>query len=79
MSDFRQAYVGTSFIDALERLQENSLNEDFPILKQITGRDDNLITADELDAALNSPIDSTQRFARILKEYNTLKCQGVVQ
>ena len=72
MSDFRQAYVGTSFIDALERLQENSLNEDFPILKQITGRDDNLITADELDAALNSPIDSTQRFARILKEYNHL-------
>ena len=72
MSDFRQAYVGTSFIDALERLQENSLNEDFPKLKQITGRDDNLITADELDAALNSPIDSTQRFATILKESNHL-------
>lgn len=72
MSDFRQAYVGTSFNDALERLQENSLNEDFPRLKQITNRDDNLITADELDAALNSPVESIRNFAEMLKDNHRL-------
>lgn len=72
MSDFRQAYVGTSFIDALERLQENSLNEDFPKLKQITNRDDNLITADELGAALNSPVDSIRNFAEMLKDNHNI-------
>lgn len=72
MSEFRQAYVGISFEDALERLQENSLNEDIPGLKKITNRDDNLITADELDAALNSPVESIRSFATILKENNRL-------
>ena len=72
MSDFRHAYVGTSFNDALDRLQENSLNEDFPSLKQITNRDDNLITADELDAALNSDVASIRNFANMLKENNRL-------
>ena len=72
MSDFRQAYVGTNFNDALERLQENSLNEDIPELRQITNRDDNIITADEVGAALNSPVASIRQFAQMLIDNHRL-------